>query len=133
MMTGSGGWPLTIIMTPDKRPFFAGTYIPKQTRYRRTGMLELTAQIKETWENDRRQALDVSNRVVESLKIESRSKPQSLGEETLRFAYLQLSQSFDVRRPSGSPTSSSPSPSTRGTGDSAPPPSSPRPTTSSTS
>ncbi len=97
MMTGSGGWPLTIIMTPDKRPFFAGTYIPKQTRYRRTGMLELTAQIKETWENDRRQALDVSNRVVESLKIEPSSKPQSLGEDTLRFAYLQLSQSFDPR------------------------------------
>ena len=34
MMTGSGGWPLTIIMTPDKKPFFAGTYFPKKSRYR---------------------------------------------------------------------------------------------------
>ncbi len=97
MMTGSGGWPLTIIMTPDKRPFFAGTYIPKQTRYGRTGMLELTAQIKDLWERDRTRALDVSTRIVESLHLEPSSKPQSLGEETLRFAYLQLSQSFDSR------------------------------------
>ena len=116
ILTGSGGWPLTIIMTPDKRPFFAGTYIPKQTRYGRTGMLDLIAQIKDLWGRDRRKALEVSNRVVESLKMESRSKPQSLGEET-----------------SGSLTSSSPSPMTRGTVDSGPPPSSQRPTTSSTS
>jgi len=37
MMTGSGGWPLTIIMTPDKKPFFAGTYFPKETRHGRMG------------------------------------------------------------------------------------------------
>ena len=97
MMTGSGGWPLTIIMTPDKHPFFAGTYLPKLTRSGRTGMLDLTAQIKELWGSDRKRALDVSSRVVESLKAEPRTKPHSLGEESLRFAYLQLSQSFDPR------------------------------------
>ena len=37
MMTGSGGWPLTIIMTPEKEPFFASTYIPRETRFGRTG------------------------------------------------------------------------------------------------
>ena len=37
MMTGSGGWPLTIIMTPEKEPFFTGTYIPKETRFGRQG------------------------------------------------------------------------------------------------
>jgi len=95
MMTGSGGWPLTIIMTPDKRPFFAGTYFPKETRYGRTGMLDLISQIRELWESDRKRALDVSNRIVESLKVEPKTKPHSLGEESLRFAYLQLSQSFD--------------------------------------
>ena len=97
MMTGRGGWPLTIIMTPDKRPFFAGTYFPKVTRYGRTGMLDLIAQIKELWGSDRKRALDVSSRVVESLKVVPRSIPHSLGEESLRFAYLQLSQSFDPR------------------------------------
>ncbi|MCX5895225.1 MAG: thioredoxin domain-containing protein, partial [Proteobacteria bacterium] len=44
MLTGSGGWPLTIIMTPDKKPFFAATYIPKETRYGGIGMLDLIAR-----------------------------------------------------------------------------------------
>jgi uncharacterized protein YyaL (SSP411 family) len=41
MLTGSGGWPLTVIMTPDKQPVFAATYIPKESRFGRTGMLDL--------------------------------------------------------------------------------------------
>ncbi len=48
LLTGSGGWPLTILMTPDKKPFFAGTYIPKESRFGRTGMLELIPQVKKT-------------------------------------------------------------------------------------
>ncbi|MFX1464779.1 MAG: thioredoxin domain-containing protein, partial [Promethearchaeota archaeon] len=49
MMTGSGGWPLTIIMTPDKKPFFAGTYFPKETRFGRIGLIDLFIRIKELW------------------------------------------------------------------------------------
>ena len=45
MMTGSGGWPLTIVMTPDKRPFFAATYIPKEDRWGRTGLVALIPRI----------------------------------------------------------------------------------------
>ena len=41
MMTGSGGWPLTIIMTPDKKPFFSGTYFPKEARFGRLGLKDL--------------------------------------------------------------------------------------------
>ena len=40
-MTGRGGWPLTIIMTPDKKPFFAGTYFPKESVGKRPGMMQL--------------------------------------------------------------------------------------------
>ena len=43
MIAGSGGWPLTIIMTPDKKPFFAGTYFPSENRYGRIGMKDLSA------------------------------------------------------------------------------------------
>ncbi len=49
MLTGSGGWPLTIIMTPDKKPFFAGTYFPKESRFGRPGMKELVSRIKNIW------------------------------------------------------------------------------------
>ena len=51
MLTGSGGWPLTIIMTPDKRPFFAGTYIPKTSRFGRMGMTELIPRVQQLWQD----------------------------------------------------------------------------------
>ncbi len=54
MLTGSGGWPLTIVMTPDQKPFFAGTYFPKHSRGNRFGMMELVPKIKDVWENQKR-------------------------------------------------------------------------------
>ncbi len=47
MMTGSGGWPLTVVMTPDRRPFFAATYIPKESRWGRMGLVELIPAAQE--------------------------------------------------------------------------------------
>src|SRR5512137_2416871 len=49
VLTGSGGWPLTIIMTPDKQPFFAATYLPKHTRGGLMGMMELIPLIGNLW------------------------------------------------------------------------------------
>ncbi len=46
MMTGSGGWPLTIVMTPERRPFFAATYIPKESRWGRQGLVELIPRLR---------------------------------------------------------------------------------------
>ena len=45
MLTGGGGWPLTIIMSPDKEPFYAATYIPRESRYGRIGMLDLVPRV----------------------------------------------------------------------------------------
>ena len=64
MLTGSGGWPLTIIMTPEKKPFFAATYIPKQNKYGRIGMLELIPQVKELWLNKRNDILQSSENIA---------------------------------------------------------------------
>ena len=61
-MTGQGGWPLTILMTPDKKPFFAGTYFPKK------GLLDILAQVKDLWQNERNKLLDQSNNVTEVLQ-----------------------------------------------------------------
>ncbi len=44
MMTGAGGWPLTIVMTPDRKPFFAATYVPRESRFGRIGLLDLIPQ-----------------------------------------------------------------------------------------
>ena len=98
MMTGGGGWPLTIIMTPEKMPFFASTYIPKHSRSGRTGMLDLINRIETMWENERNEIIDISKRVISSLKEDYQKKADAceiLGEKTLRFGYLQLSQAFD--------------------------------------
>ena len=53
MMNNRGGWPMTVIMTPNKQPFFSGTYFPKHSRGRRIGMMELIPQIKDAWKNSR--------------------------------------------------------------------------------
>ena len=57
MMTGSGGWPLTIIMMPDKMPFFAGTYIPKESRSSRMGMFDIIEKVKELWQLRRKDVM----------------------------------------------------------------------------
>ncbi len=51
-VTGSGGWPLTIIMTPEQKPFFAGTYIPKKPRYNMHGLMDLLFTIHKRWDSD---------------------------------------------------------------------------------
>ncbi|MES2155777.1 MAG: thioredoxin domain-containing protein [bacterium] len=53
MMTGSGGWPLTALLTHDKKPFFAGTYFPKESRHGRIGMLDLVPRVAEGWKDKR--------------------------------------------------------------------------------
>ena len=52
-MTGQGGWPLTVFLTPEKKPFFAGTYFPRSRKYNRAGMVEIVAQIAGKWKEDR--------------------------------------------------------------------------------
>ena len=51
MLTGSGGWPLSIFMTPQKKPFFAATYLPKKTRHGRAGLIDICRQVQDLWSN----------------------------------------------------------------------------------
>ncbi|MDP6991527.1 MAG: thioredoxin domain-containing protein, partial [Candidatus Marinimicrobia bacterium] len=67
-MTGRGGWPLTIIMTPQKEPFFAGTYFPKSGRLGRPGMLELLPSIADAWKNKRTELVLSAQKVNEFLQ-----------------------------------------------------------------
>ena len=72
-MTGRGGWPLTIIMTPQKEPFFAGTYFPKSGRLGRPGMLELLPSIADAWKNKRTELVQSAQKVNEFLQNASNS------------------------------------------------------------
>jgi uncharacterized protein len=101
MMIGSGGWPLTVIMTPDKKPFFATTYIPKETRFGRIGMKEIVPSIKALWEGRKDELLTSAEQIAGALgQIESEGRGPlrgELGESTLKQAYGQLSRSFDAQ------------------------------------
>jgi hypothetical protein len=66
-MTGHGGWPLTIIMTPDKKPFFAATYIPKYDRRGLSGMMTLLPRIAQIWQDDRPSCYGIGDRISDWL------------------------------------------------------------------
>jgi hypothetical protein len=97
---GGCGWPLNIIMTPDKKPFYAATYIPKENRFGRAGMLDFIPRVKEIWKTERDKVLDSANQITSALQQATRAsnntKEEELDKSTLKVAYSQLSQSFDT-------------------------------------
>ncbi|GAB7054676.1 MULTISPECIES: thioredoxin domain-containing protein [unclassified Paenibacillus] len=66
-MTGQGGWPLTVFMTPEKEPFFSGTYFPKQSRHGRHGLMDLLQRTADLWKTDRDRLRQTGRDVVRKL------------------------------------------------------------------
>ncbi|MGI8574204.1 MAG: thioredoxin domain-containing protein [Egibacteraceae bacterium] len=66
-MTGQGGWPMSVFLTPDRRPFFAGTYWPKESRHGMPGFVQVLAAVGVAWEQQRNQVLESSARITEHL------------------------------------------------------------------
>jgi hypothetical protein len=102
MLTGSGGWPLTIVMTPDGRPFFAATYIPRLSRGGRTGMLELVPRIRDIWRKQRADVTASADSVAEHMRrhAEGLLRPSGGGapdDTTVRQAVDTLCQRYDAR------------------------------------
>ncbi len=96
MLTGSGGWPLTIIMTPDKKPFFAGTYFPKEERFGRIGMVELTNRIDEAWKNNRTKIYESAENITAAIgKVSDTKGDKEIDEEVLTSAFNQFSSRYD--------------------------------------
>ncbi len=101
---GRGGWPLTIIMTPDKRPFFAATYIPKNGRFGQIGLMELIPKIRELWTNNRKDLLGSADRIIDNLRMDNRRatrRAESPGKEmdasSLAHGYEELTSIYDVQ------------------------------------
>jgi uncharacterized protein YyaL (SSP411 family) len=96
ILTGSGGWPLTVVLTPDRRPIFAATYIPKESRFGRIGMLELIPKIREVWANRREEVLKSADQFVTAIsRDESGSQSGILSRGILDEAYEDLHGRFD--------------------------------------
>jgi uncharacterized protein YyaL (SSP411 family) len=77
--TGSGGWPLSVFLTPDLKPFFGGTYFPPREGYGRIGFPALLQRIADAWKNDRKSVLESGESVINALQryaaLEGRSTP----------------------------------------------------------
>ncbi|MBT3469033.1 MAG: thioredoxin domain-containing protein [Opitutae bacterium] len=95
-MTGSGGWPMTVVMTPEKRPYFAGTYFPKESRLGRPGLKQLIFGLSGAWKDDRDKVLEVAGEVTRLLKQASVGTPgDSLTADLLDKAFEQLEGRYD--------------------------------------
>jgi len=94
-VTGTGGWPLTIILTPDREPFFAGTYFPKESRFGRTGLIELIPKLAELWQTKRGELLESADQIVSFLRQDNQPASGELEKEIFDKAYQQLSGRFD--------------------------------------
>ncbi len=95
-MTGSGGWPLNVIMTPDKEPFFAGTYFPKKTKYGHMGLIELLDKVDDLWANSRNDLIDSARQVINNMSDRAEDATKTaLNESIIHEAYHNLKASFD--------------------------------------
>jgi uncharacterized protein YyaL (SSP411 family) len=63
-LTGQGGWPLTVFLTPEQKPFYAGTYFPKRSRWGRPGLLNVLEKIVEKWREERGRLLDLADEIT---------------------------------------------------------------------
>ena len=99
VMTGTGGWPLTVILTPDKKPFFATTYVPRESRFGLEGMMELVPHIRDIWAMRRGETLSLSDKVTTLLQqAPENTAGEEPGQATLKLAHEQLAQSFDAEQ-----------------------------------
>lgn len=95
-MTGHGGWPLTIVMDADRRPFFAGTYFPKHTTPRRLGFRDLMTRLIDVWQSDRPRVLETATNIMEMLTVASTSDRRGrLPDDILRDVADYHERTFD--------------------------------------
>ncbi len=96
MLTGSGGWPLTIIMTPEQKPFFAGTYFPKESKGGRIGMMELIPKIKKAWDDQKEQIYSSADKITEQVNSAIQiGTGESISSNILEKANSDFTSRFD--------------------------------------
>jgi uncharacterized protein YyaL (SSP411 family) len=100
-LTGRGGWPLTVFLTPDKEPFFAGTYFPKESAYGRTGLRELLQRVHMSWKANRQAVVNNAGQIMDAVRehvaAASGAPSAEPGEAVLDAARAQLAGIFDAR------------------------------------
>ena len=107
--TGSGGWPTSIFMTPDQKPFFAGTYFPKRSRGRMIGFQELLEAVHEKWESDRDALLQQADHLLSHLK-QDEAKGTALSDDLIESAVRIYKRIYDRKNGGFGPAPKFPTP-----------------------
>ena len=93
-MTGSGGWPLTVILSPDQLPIYAGTYFPKYSSYSRVGLLDILNQIAPMWQKTPEKLTENGNKIVDYLNRISAPRKGQPRPELMEKTYEMLQKNF---------------------------------------
>jgi len=95
-MTGSGGWPMSVFLFPDGKPFYAGTYFPPRAMYGRPGFSDVLLGIKEAWEGKRQDLESVASQLVTELEKRSKTTGEGkLDKDIIERAYKEFEKDFD--------------------------------------
>jgi len=97
--TGSGGWPMTVFLTPDLKPFFGGTYFPPEDKWDQPGLTQVLNKIAEAWKSDREHIVASSDKIVRELQSEAEasSGAEKISDSVIRKAYEQFASAFDAK------------------------------------
>ena len=96
-LTGSGGWPLTIIMTPQQKPFFAGTYFLKKGTYGRMGLTDLLERVAFLWKENREELIEAGNEITAAINLNHTGSGKEPDRKLAERAASQLARIFDVK------------------------------------
>ena len=102
--TGSGGWPMTVFLTPELKPFYGGTYFPPTSRWGRPGFSDLLGELARVWKNDRPRVEEAAGELLQRLRAVTATDGSSQAEselakvDALDVAVEQFHRSFDRRR-----------------------------------
>jgi uncharacterized protein YyaL (SSP411 family) len=101
--TGAGGWPMSVWLTPDLKPFFGGTYFPPESRWGRPGFVDVLAQLVRAWRGERERLVSAANAILTRLRATTEGTPGGLdrapvgGREAVETGIAQFTQAFDRR------------------------------------
>ena len=96
-MTGSGGWPMSMFLTADRKPFFGATYIPPTAKYGRAGFEDVLTRIHEVWTTDRREILEAGGQIEGHIRtfLAPASNPTAAGKQALDQGFQSFLKSYD--------------------------------------
>lgn len=99
-MTGSGGWPMSMFLTPDLKPFYGATYVPPKAKYGRAGFEDVIEQIHEVWIKKENEVIESSNKITDNLQnaIESKiikENDSELNKDILVNAFTTIQKIYD--------------------------------------